>query len=52
MDQLRNQTALTLDAPPASAPVLIPGCSSDCPLEKFVRIANQAIDPNSADLVN
>ena len=52
MDQLRNQTALTLDAPPASAPVLIPGCSFDCPLEKFVRIANQAIDPNSADLVN
>lgn len=57
LDQLRNQTALTLDAPPASAPVFIPGCSVDnptfdCPLGKFVRIANQVIDPNSADLVN
>lgn len=52
MDQLRNQTTLTLDAPPAIGPVFIPGCGFDCPLEKFVRIASQAIDPNSADLVN
>jgi 4-phytase/acid phosphatase len=57
MDQLRNQTPLTLDAPPASAPVFIPGCSVDnatfdCPLGKFVRVANQLIDPHSADLVN
>lgn len=57
MDQLRNQTPLTLDAPPASAPVFIPGCSIDnatfdCPLGKFVAIANQVIDPHSADLVN
>jgi 4-phytase/acid phosphatase len=54
---LRNQTPLTLDAPPAIAPLFIPGCSSDsptfdCPLEKFVQAANQVIDPHSADFVN
>jgi len=57
MDQLRNLTPLTLAAPPPSAPVFIPGCSIDnatfdCPLATFVRIANQVIDPHSADLVN
>jgi 4-phytase/acid phosphatase len=57
LDQLRNHTALTLATPPASAPVFIPGCSVDnatfdCPLAKFVGIANQLIDPESADLVN
>jgi 4-phytase/acid phosphatase len=57
MDQLRNQTPLTLDAPPASAPVFIPGCSVsnatfDCALGTFVGIASRVIDPNSADLVN
>lgn len=57
MDQLRNQTPLTLAAPPESAPVFIPGCSLsnatfDCPLGKFVGIANQVIDPHAADLVN
>jgi 4-phytase / acid phosphatase len=57
MDQLRNVTALTLDTPPASAPVFIPGCSVsnstyDCPLADFVRLANHAIDPESADLMN
>jgi 4-phytase/acid phosphatase len=57
LDQLRNQTPLTLDAPPAIAPLFIPGCSSDsptfdCPLEKFVQAANQVIDPHSADFVN
>jgi len=57
MDQLRNQTALTLDQPPAIAPVFIPGCSGanatfDCPLGKFVGVASQLIDPHSADLVN
>jgi 4-phytase/acid phosphatase len=55
LDQLRNQTLLTLDAPPASAPVFIPGCSVDndnfdCPLAAFVGIANQVIDSHSADL--
>jgi 4-phytase / acid phosphatase len=57
LDQLRNLTPLTLAAPPASAPVFIPGCSIgnatfDCPLTKFVGIANQVIDPHSADLAN
>jgi 4-phytase/acid phosphatase len=55
--QLRNQTPLTLDAPPAIAPLFIPGCSIanppfDCPLKEFVQVANQVIDPHSADLVN
>ncbi len=57
MDQLRNLTPLTLAAPPPSAPVFIPGCSIgnatfDCPLSKFVAVANQVIDPHSADLVH
>src|ERR1039458_590820 len=54
LDQLRNQTALTLAAPPARAPVFIPGCSGsnatfDCPLEKFEALAKQVIDPHSTD---
>jgi 4-phytase/acid phosphatase len=57
MDQLRNQTPLTLDAPPATAPVFIPNCSIenptfDCPLGLLVKIASEVIDPNSADFVN
>jgi 4-phytase/acid phosphatase len=56
-DQLRNHTVLTMDVPPAIAPVSIPNCSIynatfDCPLGKFVRMANELIDPHSADLVN
>jgi 4-phytase/acid phosphatase len=57
LDQLRNQTILTMDVPPAIAPVSIPNCSInnatfDCPLGKFVRMANELIDPHSADLIN
>ena len=57
MDQLRNLTPLTLDAPPASSPLFIPGCSVgnatfDCPLATFVGNASQLIDPHSADLMN
>jgi len=57
LDQLRNLTALTLAAPPAGAPVFIPGCSGpnatfDCPLGRFVRLATHQIDPDSADLMN
>jgi len=56
-DQLRNQTALTLTAPPASAPLFIPGCSVsnatfDCSLATFVQIAKNVIDSNSADTIN
>ncbi len=57
MDQLRNLTPLTLTAPPPSASVAIPGCTTanandDCPLSRFVRIADEAIDPHSADFAN
>jgi 4-phytase / acid phosphatase len=57
LDQLRNQTVLTLAAPPAIAPVFIPGCSFgnatfDCPLTKFVEVEKKAIDPLAVDLVN
>lgn len=57
MDQLRNGTALTLQAPPAIAPVFVPGCSTrnanfDCALDDFVRVAKHTIDPLSVDLTN
>lgn len=57
LDQLRNQTGLTLTTPPAMGPVFIPGCSVhnatfDCPLSGFVRVARQAIDVNAVDLSN
>jgi hypothetical protein len=57
LDQLRNQTALTLDTPPAIAPMFIPGCSVrdatfDCPLADFVDVAKHAIDPLAADQIN
>jgi len=57
MDQLRNRTPLTLNAPPANVPVFIPGCSVDnatfdCPLSTFVRITQHEIDPRYADLNN
>lgn len=80
LEQLRKRTALTLTAPPtsapnsrrtgkdgsrkstlttppASAPIFIPGCSGrdatfDCSLANFVKLANQVIDPRSADLMN
>ncbi|HYL78877.1 MAG TPA: histidine-type phosphatase [Bryobacteraceae bacterium] len=53
LDQLRNRTVLTLVAPPASAPVFVPGCSTgnatfDCSLEKFVEVAKRAIEPRFA----
>jgi 4-phytase/acid phosphatase len=57
MDQLRNRTPLTLGAPPAIAPVFLPGCSIhnatfDCPLNRFVRWIERTIDPKSIDLDN
>ncbi len=57
LDQLRNLTPLALDAPPAIAPVSIPGCSAgdatfDCPLGRFVELEERAIDPRSADLMH
>jgi 4-phytase / acid phosphatase len=57
LDQLRNRTVLTLNTPPASAPVFIPGCSShnatfDCALADFVSVAKRAIELGFADRVN
>jgi 4-phytase/acid phosphatase len=58
MDQLRNMTPLTLGAPPASAPVLVPGCTIrnpatlDCPLDLFVTVVDRALDQHSVDLIN
>jgi 4-phytase/acid phosphatase len=57
MDQLRSQAPLTLAAPPANIPVFIPGCSInnatfDCPLGRFVRMAQQAVDSRYADVTN
>jgi len=57
LDQLRNQTALTLESPPASAPLFIPGCSVgnatfDCPLADLVEVSRHAIDPWSANLTD
>ena len=55
MDQLRNRTLLTLAAPPANAPVFVPGCSIqnatfDCPLDHFVQWIGRTVDPKSIDL--
>jgi 4-phytase/acid phosphatase len=57
MDQLRNLTPLTLSAPPATAPVLVPGCpirnaAFDCPIGVFVTVVDRALDPHSVDLIN
>jgi len=57
MDQLRNRTALTLAAPPAVAPVFLPGCSArnatfDYPLSRFVDWIERTVDPRSIDLKN
>jgi 4-phytase/acid phosphatase len=57
LDQLRNKTVLTLSAPPAIAPLFIPGCSErnatfDCPLADFVKVTRHAVDPLSADLTD
>jgi 4-phytase/acid phosphatase len=57
MDQLRNRTILTQDAPPAIAPVFVPGCSLrnatfDCPLAAFVALSRRTIDAQSVDLEN
>jgi 4-phytase/acid phosphatase len=58
MDQLRNLMPLTLSAPPAIAPVLVPGCTTrnaltfDCPLDVFVTLVAHAVDAHSVDLVN
>jgi 4-phytase/acid phosphatase len=48
--QLRSAAALSLDSPPARAPIYIPGCSGpaptfDAPLPAFIRQARKVIAP-------
>jgi len=49
LDELRNRTVLTMNTPPAIAPLFIPGCSGrnatfDCTLADFLELAKRAID--------
>jgi 4-phytase / acid phosphatase len=50
LDQMRDASPLSLEHPPALAPIFIPGCSGpgpgfDAPLASFVRQARKVIDP-------
>ena len=50
LDQLRDTTPLSLQAPPAKAPIFIPGCSTaaegwPCDWDVFQRVVQAAIDP-------
>ena len=50
LEQLRQATVLSLAQPPAMMPVDFPACEpylymKSCPLERFVELANAAIDP-------
>lgn len=50
LDQQRDAVVLSLDTPPALAPIFIPGCGGlgpnfDAPLKAFVRQARKLIDP-------
>ncbi|MBV8167059.1 MAG: histidine-type phosphatase [Alphaproteobacteria bacterium] len=50
LDQMRRQAVLDFENPPGLAAVELPACARDsvdkaCPLERFVAIANEAIDP-------
>jgi 4-phytase/acid phosphatase len=50
LDQQHEATSLSLDNPPARAPICIPGCGGvapdfETPLASFVRQARKVIDP-------
>ena len=50
VDQTRNLTPLTLDHPPAIAPIFLPGCSEstpgyDVPFAKFEELLQRVTDP-------
>ncbi len=50
MEQMRQATTLDLTRPPGMVAVALPDCAGDlyekaCPLERFVQIANKAIEP-------
>lgn len=54
--QLRGRLPLGTGNPPPTVPVFIPGCSEsgpayDCPLDRFVKRVNEAIDPASVGIV-
>ena len=56
-DQMRQQTRLDLDHPPAMVAVDLPACSAQarnraCPLRRFVEIAMAAIDPACVTIGN
>jgi 4-phytase/acid phosphatase len=51
LDQQRDVTPLSMDSPPARAPIFVPACSGpapnfDAPLASFVRQARKVIDPS------
>ena len=46
LDQMRNLTPLTAQAPPLRVPVLIPGCADPCALAAFQTLIAQRVDPN------
>ena len=51
LDQMRDASQLSLENPPARAPIFVPGCGGqapnfDAPLASFVRQARKVIDPN------
>jgi len=50
LEQMRKATVLDFERPPGMVAVDLPACAGDlveraCPLERFVAIANEAIDP-------
>jgi len=50
LDQMRKSTVLDFEHPPGMVAVDLLACAQDlhekaCPLERFVAIANEAIDP-------
>ena len=51
LEQMRDASPLSIDAPPTVAPVFVPGCSGSAPgygapLPAFVRQARKVIDPS------
>lgn len=51
LEQMREVTPLSLENPPARAPIFVPGCGGpapnfDAPLASFVRQARKVIDPS------
>jgi 4-phytase/acid phosphatase len=50
LEQMRKSSVLDFEHPPGMVAINLPSCASDvvekaCPLERFVAIANEAIDP-------